>query len=200
MKYDQYKLPEGYTPSANQVNGTISGANGQSNYRSAGGLTVATQHEMPYAPTANYSYLGPSSSFTSTQNAYAPTAYVGTEAASSVSQQATAAAAATAYLYSDPSSSTNAVYQAAMPANFGAGPQMSWRTWADSMAGSMPGNAPPQKYINSASALMQLGNAQVGVIQDGANNIPAATTLQVGASSGTAQPWPLMIFDGSNGV
>ena len=149
---------------------------------------------MPYAPTATYSYLGPSSSFTNTQNAYAPTAYAGTEAASSASQQATAAAA-TAYLYANPSSSTNTVYQAAMPANFGAGPQLSWRNWAGSMAGNMPSNPSPQEYINSASALMQLGSAQ-----SGANSIPAATSLQTGASLDSAQGWPLMIFDSSSGV
>ena len=193
VKYDQYKVPERYTPHPNQSNGAVKGVNGQSGHRSGGNLTVAAEHEMPYAPTAPYSYLGPSSSYSSTQNAYAPTAFVGTEAATSASQQATAAAA-TAYLYSRPSSTTP-VYQAAMPASLVAGPQMSWRTWAGSMAGNMPANTSPEEYLNSASALMQLGNAP-----GTATSAPATTNLQVEHSLDAAQPWPLMIFDGSTGV
>ena len=193
VKYDQYKLPERYTPHTGQPNGIMKGVNGQSGRRSGGNLTVAGEHEMPYAPTAPYPYLAPSSSYSNTQNAYAPTAFVGTEATTSASPQATAAAA-TAYLYPSPSSTTP-VYPAAMPASFVGGPQMSWRTWAGSMAGNMPGNASPQEYLNSASALMQLGNDP-----STATSAPATTSLQVEHSLEAAQSWPLMIFDGSPGV
>lgn len=78
-----------------------------------------------------------------------------------------------------------------MPVNFGAGPQLLWRNWAGNMAGNMPTSTSQHEYMNSASALMQLGSDHTG-----ARGVPAATNLQVGASLNTAQSWPLMIFDG----
>ena len=176
VKYEQYKPSDDYAPYKGQTNGIAKSADEQAKYQSGGDLGISTHHEMPYAPTAPYPFLGPSSTYTPTQSPYAPTAYTGGEA---VSQQATAPTTSGYIQYSNLSSSTDAVYQALMPVNCGLGPQMSWRNWAGSMAGNMPANASPQEYLNSANALMQLGNPQGGT-----SEVPNAQ-------------WPLMIFDGS---
>ena len=185
VKYEQYKPADGYAPYKNQANGTVKGTDEQGGFRTVGDLGISTQHEMPYAPTAPYPFVGSSSTYANPPGPYGPTAYTGSEASSSVPQQSTAAGA-TGYLYSTPSS-TDAVYQAVMPVNYGAGPQMSWRNWAGSMAGNMPTNASPQEYMTSATALMQLGNPQ-----SSAAGVAAATSLEA------AQSWPLMIFDGGH--
>ena len=191
VKYEQYKPADGYPPYKNQANGTVKGTDEQGVFRTVGDLGISTQHEMPYAPTAPYPFLGPSSTYANPPGPYGPTAYAGSEASPSVPQQATAASASS-YLYSTPSS-TEAVYQAVMPVNYGAGPQISWRNWAGSMAGNMPTNASPQEYMTSATALMQLGNPQ-----SSAAGVASATGLRVEASLEAAQSWPLMIFDGSH--
>ena len=169
IRYEQYKPPDGYLAYSNHTNGSINGANGH-----------AYQPEMPYAPTATYSYVGPRNSLSGTQNAYAPTAYTGAESTTSTNPQATAAAA-TAFLYSNGSSASEGMYQAAMPLH------MSWRDWTGNM---MPNNTSPQEYISPASALLQLGNAQ-----NGSGNLTTTTNLPVGTDLEAGQMWPLMIFE-----
>ena len=57
----------------------------------------------------------------------------------------------------------------------------------------MPNYPEPQEYLNSATALMQLGGRNG---QGGGATMQAATDL-TGTSEGAAQQWPLMGFDGS---
>lgn len=127
-------------------------------------------------------------------------------------QQATAAAA-TAYLYSQPSSThshnpqANNNYQSATSANLydTTGSQSSWRQWAGNIATTLE----PQEYINSASALMQLGGArndQSGTGSGGnVNVIPTTDVMAQGLDArvlnGEAggQPWPLMLFHAGQG-
>ena len=191
VKYEHYKPADGYASYQNQTNGTVKGTDEQGGFRSVGDIGISTQHEMPYAPTAPYPFLGPSSTYANPPGPYGPTAYAGSEASSSVPQQTTAAGV-TNYLYSTPSS-TDTVYHPVMPVNYGAGPQMSWRNWAGNMAGNMPTNASPQEYMTSATALMQLGNPQ-----SSAAGVVAPTGLRVEGGLEGAQSWPLMIFDGSH--
>lgn len=61
----------------------------------------------------------------------------------------------------------------------------------------MTSNLEPQEYLNSASALMQLGR------QDETQGPVVPVTDVVGAEAvvgGPEQPWPLMIFDAGQGA
>jgi len=61
-------------------------------------------------------------------------------------------------------------------------------------AGNMPSNPEPQEYLNSATALMQLG----GRNGQGGDTTMQATIERNNVSEGVAQQWPMVVFDDSH--
>lgn len=152
----------------------------------------------PYPTATHYSYPEPSAanipSYPSNQSAFDPNPYptVTGEDLSSAPQstpQQAAAAAANAFMYSN--ANPNPSYLAS---NNSFGGSQSWRQWTGTVAGHLE----PQEYLNSASALMQLGgrdqnSAGAPVADMTGGNLNNTDTGAM--SGGSAQPWPLMIFD-----
>ena len=174
----------------------LTGANtGQSLFQQSDGSDITAQTATQFTSPTQYSFPGSATSYGSNSVAYAPTAYTLSEQISAGSQQATAAAASS-YLYSNMSPNANASYPSGVAMGYNTGPVSSWREWAGHMAaraGNMPNHPEPQEYLNSATALMQLGGRNG---QGAGATMPAATDL-TGTSEGAPQQWPLMVFDGS---
>ncbi len=152
----------------------------------------------PYPTATQYSYPEPSttnlSTYPSNHPAFNSNPYpaVAAEALSSATQptpQQAAAAAANAFMYSN--AQPTATY---ITANGPYSGSQSWRQWT----GAVAGNLEPQEYLNSASALMQLGGRD-----QSAGGAPVADMTGGGMAeietnamtAATGQPWPLMIFD-----
>ena len=102
------------------------------------------------------------------------------------------AAAANAYLngYPPQPAPLNPTFQPNIPnPNYNhyhsPGSPTSWRNWAGSMASNLE---PGADYMNSASALLQLGGRSEG---------PVSQDFAVANSTG--QGWPLMLFDSNTG-
>lgn len=164
-------------------------------------MTGHASHPYPNAP--QYSYPEPNATTLSSYHT-GPTPFdsnpypaVAAEALSSAQHpqttpQQAAAVAANAFLYSNAPQHQSPAYAS--------GGSHQWRQWAGTMAGNQ---VEPQEYLNSASALMQLGGRNDQ--NAGANGAPVAdmTGAQLAAaaadanamSGGAGQPWPLMIFD-----
>lgn len=202
--------PEGYRDANNYsnsfsdathvVNGNLTNGSGGGAYLSPDDPSINGHTTAPYPTATQYSYPEPSatnlSTYTSNHAAFNSNPYpaVAAEALSAAPQttpQQAAAAAANAFMYSQPQ--PNATY---LGGTAGAGPfagSQSWRQWT----GVIAGNAEPQEYLNSASALMQLGGRDQGAngapVADMTGAINAAEATAISAASG--QPWPLMIFD-----
>lgn len=167
----------------------------QSLFQPSNETNIADQDAIQYTSRTQYSFPGSAASYSSNGGPYAPTAYTPGEPLSSGTQQATAAAA-NSYLYSNLSPSANPNYQPGVAMGYTGGPGPSWREWAGHMAaraGNMPSDPEPQEYLNSATALMQLG----GRNGQGGDMTMQATTELNNMSEGVAQQWPMVVFDGS---
>lgn len=105
------------------------------------------------------------------------------------------AAAANAYMnaYPDQAAQPTQNYPQNAPyANFHSpGSPTSWRTWAGNMASNLE---PGPEYINSASALMQLGGRGE---ENSGQNIQSGVDMQRGNSltGAAAQTWPFNTFN-----
>ncbi|KZF24441.1 hypothetical protein L228DRAFT_245371 [Xylona heveae TC161] len=156
-----------------------------------------TQTPYPAAATAQYSYPEPSypaqpGPFDASPYPNAPDG--GLNNMSSV-QPSASQGSANAFMF--PNAGGNPAYPPG--GNFGG--SQSWRQWT----GTMANNLEPQEYLNSASALMQLGGRDVGQAEGGPNPAPVAdmtgnmgggdVNANGGMGAGAGQPWPLMIFD-----
>jgi len=147
----------------------------------------APSHRPQAYPDPQYVYPTPYTNNTST---YVPPSYNAADALPAT------AAAATAYLNgypSRPSQHNPHPPPSSNTANYSAynspGSQTSWRSWAGDMASNLE---PRAEYINSASALMQLGGCSEG---------PAAQNLQTDViDESTGQMWPSITFDSGNGA
>ncbi len=151
-----------------------------------------TNHSSDTYNTQQYSYPEPTSSglapYVSNPNSFDTSTYPASVLTSASHQHTTpqqaTAAAANAYLYSNTPTTNDNSYAAANL--YSTGSQSSWRQWA----GNVASNLEPQEYINSASALMQLGGRSD---QGAIGHVPTANMPQT--MNTTGQPWPLMIFD-----
>ncbi len=190
VQHGAYKQPGNYVHYGAQP-----GNAGQSLFQPSNEPEITAQAAIQYTSPTQYSFPGSAASYSSNGGPYAPTAYTSGEPLSLGSQQATAAAA-NSYLYTNLSPSANSNYQPGVAMGYTAGPGPSWREWAGHMAaraGNMPGNREPQEYLNSATALMQLG----GRNGQGGDTTMQATTELNNMSEGVAQQWPMLVFDGS---
>ncbi len=187
-----------YPDPSHGVNGGLNHAARNGAYLSPDDPSINGHAIAPYPAATQYSYPEPSttnlSTYPSNRPAFNPNPYpaVAAEALSSAPQttpQQAAAAAANAFMYSN--AHPNPTY---IPTNNVFGGSQSWRQWT----GTVAGNLEPQEYLNSASALMQLGGRD-----QNAGGAPVADMTGGGMSSadanamsgGSGQPWPLMIFD-----
>ena len=103
------------------------------------------------------------------------------------------AAAATAYMSAYPDQTAQTYPHNPTYADFHRpGSPTSWRSWAGNMASNLE---PGPEYINSASALMQLGGRGEGNAGQG---IHAGVDMQQGnaLNGATAQMWPFNVFNG----
>ena len=192
-----------YPDPSNGTNGHLADNLRNNNYMAPDDPSMTGHASHPYPAAPQYSYPEPNattlSSYQTSPATFDSNPYpaVAAEALSSAQHpqttpQQAAAVAANAFLYSNAPQHQSPAY-----ANGGS---HQWRQWAGTMAGNQ---VEPQEYLNSASALMQLGgrNDQSA----GANGAPVAdmTGAQLAAaaadanamSGGAGQPWPLMIFD-----
>ena len=185
-----------YRDQPGHTSGLTGPSAGQSLFQHSDRSDVTAQTAIRFSSPTQYAFPGSATSYDSNAvGTYAPTAYTLSEPLSAGSQQATAAAASS-YLYSTMSPSANASYPPAAGMGYNTGPVSSWREWAGHMAaraGNMPNHPEPQEYLNSATALMQLGGRNG---QGGGTTMQDATDL-AGTGEGAAQQWPLMVFDGS---
>ena len=186
-----------YPESNHGVNGGLNDGSRHGTYLSPDDPSINGHVTAPYPTATQYSYPEPSTSnlstYPSNHPAFNSNPYpaVAAEALSSAPQstpQQAAAAAANAFMYSN--AQANPTY---ITGNGPYGGSQSWRQWTGTVAGHLE----PQEYLNSASALMQLGgrdqNAGGAPVADmtggGMSNVDA------NAMTASAQPWPLMIFD-----
>ena len=191
VQHGAYKQPGNYVHYGAQP-----GNAGQNLFQPSNGSDITAQAAIQYTSPTQYSFPVSAASYSSNSGPYAPTAYTPSEPLSSGSQQATAAAA-NSYLYSSLSPSANTNYQPGLAMGYTAGPGPSWREWAGHMAaraGNMPSNPEPQEYLNSATALMQLG----GRNGQGGDTTMQATIERNNVSEGVAQQWPMVVFDDSH--
>lgn len=185
----QILAPETYTQS-NGYGSYAAGTDSASNHSHASNSyappnsSVSTRASASY-PDPQYAYQAP---YTSNTSAYLQSSYAPNDALPAT------AAAANAYLHNYPSQppQLNPQYtpttNAATYSTFHSpGSPTSWRNWAGNMASNLE---PGAEYMNSASALMQLGGRSEG---------PVPQEIAVDGSAG--QMWPFMIFDsGTNGA
>lgn len=187
----QTPIVNGYNPpSGFEAYATSSGTAGSHNRASTSYLSPdpAMPHPPPSSrppatyPDPQYAYPTPYTSKTSINEPPSYTAADGLPAT---------AAAATAFLneyptqhlqqnpHYSPSSNTANHSNHHRP-----GSPTSWRNWADNMASNLE---PRAEYMNSASALLQLG---------GRNEGPVGQDLQTGGIDGSScRMWPYLIFD-----
>jgi hypothetical protein len=143
---------------------------------------------LTYQNAPQYPYHVPYTNNTAT---YTSTSYPSADALPAT------AAAATAYLdnYQQPPAQT---YNAAPFTNYHApGIPTSWRNWAGNMASNLE---PGAEYMNSASALMQLGGRSESNPGQGLQT--GVETGQTGAmevAGGAAQMWPFITFNAGIG-
>lgn len=195
---ETHSYTDSYPDPSHGVNGGLNHGSRNGAYLSPDDPSMNGHATAPYPAATQYSYPEPSttnlSSYPSNHQAFNSNPYpaVAAEALSSAPQatpQQAAAAAANAFMYSN--THTNPTY--VQGGNVFGGSQ-SWRQWTGAVAGTLE----PQEYLNSASALMQLGgrdqNAGGAPVADmtggGMSNADASAM-----SGGSGQPWPLMIFD-----
>jgi len=186
-----------YPDHSHAVNGGLNNGSRGGTYLSPDDPSMNGHATAPYPTATHYSYPEPSatnlSSYPSNHTAFDSNPYpaVAAEALSSAPQSTPqqAAAAANAFMYSN--ANANPTYIAGTNPFGGS---QSWRQWTGTIAGSVE----PQEYLNSASALMQLGGrdqsaggAPVADMTGGGMSNADAN----GMSGGSGQPWPLMIFD-----
>lgn len=103
------------------------------------------------------------------------------------------AAAVNAYMSAYPNPTAQSFPQNPAYANYHSpGSPTSWRTWAGNMASNLE---PGPEYINSASALMQLGGR--GDESVAAQNLHSSVDLQQGSAltGTTGQMWPYNVFN-----
>ncbi len=176
-----YAQANGYNSYGASVN------DASSNDQSTASYLPADTIVQPRIPN---SYPGPQNAYHTPYASSAPT-YVASSYASNDALPATAAAANTFLNHypqqppplssAYPPNITNTTYsQYHCP-----GSPTSWRNWAGSMASNLE---PGAEYMNSASALIQLGGRSEG---------PISQNFTVDSSTG--QAWPLMLFDGGTG-
>ncbi|KAI4132088.1 MAG: hypothetical protein LQ347_002709 [Umbilicaria vellea] len=192
-----------YPDPSTSANGHLADNLRNNNYMAPDDPSMTGHASHPYPNAPQYSYPEPNattlSSYHTGPTPFDSTPYpaVAAEALSSAQHpqttpQQAAAVAANAFLYSNAPQHQSPAYAS--------GGSHQWRQWAGTMAGIQ---VEPQEYLNSASALMQLGGRNDQ--NAGANGAPVAdmTGAQLAAaaadanamSGGAGQPWPLMIFD-----
>lgn len=194
IQQEPHKQPNNYMHYVEQrpkSGSAVGGNTGQSMFHQSDGSDIITRTAIRYTSPTQDS-LSSSTSYGSKSGPYAPTAYTPNEPLPAGSQQGTAAAA-NYYLYDNIPSFSNANYQQGLTVGYDTGPASSLREWPGHMAGqagSLPSQPEPQEYLNSATALMQLGGSNG---QGGVGSIEATTDL----SDGAAQQWPHLIFNRS---
>ncbi|KAI9830514.1 MAG: hypothetical protein M1819_005472 [Sarea resinae] len=161
------------------------------------------QAQTPYPATTQYSYPEPStsalSSYPANPNPFESSPYPNA-VENPVNAASTPQASANAFIFQNGGNSSGNY-----SSNPAAGGSQSWRQWT----GTMAGNLEPQEYLNSASALMQLGGRDLNQSEASQGGAPVAdmtgSITGENVSGGSAmsgapgQPWPLMIFDMGTG-
>lgn len=156
---------------------------------SSDGSDIAAQTVISYASPTQYSFPGSATSYASSTGPYAPTAYTPSDPLSAGSQPVSAAPT-NSYMYAAVSPDVHSSYQHGINVGYPTTPVSSWREWTGHMATNIPSQPQPQEYINSATALMQLGARQGN---EDNTAIGAGTDLSGVDQGGTE--WPHMIFD-----
>ena len=174
------------TSGSGPTNPNLESNNARNSYVTPGDPSMPSQPSDAYSNPHQYSYPEPPPSnlppYVSQPTPFDTTTYPTPISHQHTTPQQATAAAATAYLYSNPAVGTAADNSYVNDVNlYGTGSQSSWRHWAGNVASSFE---PGQEYINSASALMQLG---------GRSDQGGSGSASVANMTGTT--WPLMVFD-----